>query len=199
MHWSLRHTKLLENMPNMVNNLVLSSSSRSGSGSDTPSLSGRSSDEEDGRASNNDQAGHSGEEEGGSGNEGNPEHQADNPDGEGEQESEDSSSDSDDESSDDGRGASEGAQHLEEVYSRVLRALHKTAKIMCSGYVKASGEIQPIINAAVQEAVQPNKIYIRLTSSHLSEWGQALHNMLNTDGASAEEREEASRAARLAG
>ena len=52
-------------------------------------------------------------------------------DGAGEQESEDSSSDSDDESSDDGRGTSEGAQHLEEVYSRVLRALHKTAKIMC--------------------------------------------------------------------
>ena len=187
----------------MVNDLILSSSSRSGSGSDTPSLSGRSSDEEDDRASNNDPTGHSGREEEGSDNEGHPDPdpgcQADNPDGAGEQESEDSSSDSDDDSSDDGRGTSEGAQHLEEVYSRVLRALHKTAKIMCTGYVKASGEIQPIVNTAVQEAVQPNKIYIWSISGHLSEWGQALHNMLNSDGASAEEREEASRAARLAG
>ena len=58
-------------------------------------------------------------------------------------------------------GTSEGAQHLEEVYSRVLRALHKTAQIMCAGYVKASSEIQPIVNDAVREAVQPDKIYIR--------------------------------------
>ena len=115
----------------------------------------------------------------------------------GTQESKDSSSDSDDESSDDGRGTSEAAQHLEEVYSWLLRALHKTTRIMCTGYVKAASEIQPIVNAAVQEAVQPNKIYIQSTSGHLSEWGQALHNMLNSDGASAEEREEASRAARL--
>ena len=162
-----------------------------------------SSDEEGDQASNNDQAGHSSGEEGRSGDEGdqdpNPGRQADNTGGAGDQESEDSSSDSDDESSDNGRGTSEGAQHLEEVYSRVLKALHKTAQIMCAGYVKASGEIQPIINEAVQEAVQPNKIYIRSTSGHLSEWGQALHNMLNSDGASAEEREEASRAARLAG
>ena len=81
----------------------------------------------------------------------------------------------------------EAAQHLEEVYSRVLRALHKTARIMCTGYIKAASEIQPIVNVAVQEAVQPNKIYIQLTSGHLSEWGEALHNMLNSDGASAEE------------
>ena len=81
----------------------------------------------------------------------------------------------------------------------MLSALHKIAKIMCTGYVKASCEIQPIVNAAVQEAVQPNRIYIRSTSEHLSEWGNALHNMLNIDGASAEEREEAGRSARLAG
>ena len=107
--------------------------------------------------------------------------------------------DSYDKSSDDGGGASEAAQHLEEVYRRILQALHKTAKIMCTGYVKAVSEIQPIVHAAVQEAVQPNKIYIQLTTSHLSEWGQALHDMLNSSGANAEEREEASRAARLAG
>ena len=179
------------------------------SGSKTPPLSGRSSDGEDDQASNNEHisenkpASRSGGEEGRSGDEGdpdlNPEQQADNTGGAGEQESDNSSSDSDDESSDDPGGNSEGAQHLEEVYGRVLKALHKTAKIMCSGYVKASGEIQPIVNEAVQGAVKPNKIYIRSTSGHLSEWGQALHNMLNSDGASVEEREEASRAARLAG
>ena len=70
---------------------------------------------------------------------------------------------------------------------------------MCSGYIRASSKIQPIINEAVQEAVHPNKIYIRSFSGHLGEWGHALHNMLNSDGASAEEREEASWAARLAG
>ena len=187
----------------VAHELVVSSSSRSSSSSDTASMSGRSSDGEDEQASNNDQAGHSGGEEGRSGDEGdpglNPDRQAGNPEGAGEQETEDSSSDSDDESSDDSRGNSEGAQHLEEVYSRVLTALHKTAKIMCSGYVKASSEIQPIVNAAVREAVLPNKIYIRSTSGHLSEWGHALHNMLNSDGASAKDREEASRAARLAG
>ena len=114
-------------------------------------------------------------------------------------ESGDSSSDSYDESSDDGRGPSEAVQHLEEVYRRILEALHKTAKIMCTGYVKAVSEIQPIVNAAVQEAVQPNKAYIQSTTGHLSEWGQALHDKLNSTGASAEEREAFSRAARLAG
>ena len=187
----------------VVHELVVSSSSRSGSGSETPSLSKRSSDGEDDQASNIDQASHSGGEEGRSGNEGdpglNPDRQADNTEGAGEQESEDSSSDSEDESSDDGMGASEGAQHLEEVYSWMLTALHKTAGIMCAGYVKASGEIQPIFNAVVREAVQPDKIYIRSTSGHLCEWGHALHNMFNTSGASAAEREEASWAARLAG
>ena len=187
----------------VVHELVVSSSSRSGSGSETPSLSERSSDGEEDQASNIDQAGHSGGEEGRSSTEGdpglNPDRQADNTEGAGKQESEDSSSDSEDESSDDGMGTSEGAQHLEEVYSRVLTALHKTAQIMCAGYIKASGEIQPIVNAAVRDAVQPDKIYIRSTTGHLSEWGHALHNMLNASGASAEEREEASRAARLAG
>ena len=70
---------------------------------------------------------------------------------------------------------------------------------MCTGYVKAVSEIQPIVHAVVQEAVQPNKIYIQSTTGHLSEWGQALHDMLNSSGATVEEREEASRAARLAG
>ena len=88
---------------------------------------------------------------------------------------------------------------MEEVYSRILQALHKTARIMCTSYVRAASDIQPIINAAVQEAIRPNKIYIQSTTSHLSEWGQALHDMLNSDGASTKEREKASRAARLAG
>ena len=158
---------------------------------------------EDGQASNDEQASHSGEEGGRSGDEGDqgpgPDPQGGNPDGAGGQETEDTSSDSDDESSDGDGGNPEGAQHLEEVYSRVLTALHKTAKILCAGYVKASSEIQPIVNAAVQEAVLPNKTYIRSTSGHLSEWGHALHRMLDSDGASAQEREEASRAARTAG
>ena len=70
---------------------------------------------------------------------------------------------------------------------------------MCAGYEKASGDVQPIVQAAVQEAVQPNKTYIRVATSHLSEWGQALHEMLNSDGASAEEWERTNWAARLAG
>ena len=187
----------------VLHDLVLSSSPRSGSGSETPALSGHPSDGEDDQASNIDPTtGHSGGEEGRSGDEGDPDG---NPDQAGDaggadgQESEDSSSDSSDESSDDDMGTSEGAQHLEEVYRRVLTALHKTAQIMSVGYVKASSEIQPIVNAAVREAVQPDRIYIRSTSGHLHEWGQALHDMFSIDGASAEEREEASRAARLAG
>ena len=180
--------------------LVVSSSSRSSSSSSkTGSVSGRPSDGEDEQVSNDEQAGHSGGEEGRSGDEGGPGPQAGNPDGTDGQETEDSSSDSGDESSDGDGGNPEGAQHLEEVYSRVLTALHKTAKILCSGYVKASGEIQPIVNAAVREAVLPNKVYIRSTSGHLDEWGHVLYNMLNSGGASVEEREEASRAARLAG
>ena len=115
-------------------------------------------------------------------------------------ESDDSSSDSeDDDTNDDGGGTSEAAQHLEEVYSRILKALHKTAKIMCAGYEKASGDVQPIIQVVVQEAVRPNKTYIWAATGHLSEWGQALHDMLNSDGASAEEWERTNRAARLAG
>ena len=198
----------------VTQDLAMSSSAR-GSGSETGSMSGNPSDVEDeqnsnaGQASdiehdsNNEPAGHSGDEERSGGDEGghspgrNP--PANNPEGAGRQETEDSSSDSGDESSDGDGGNPEGAQHQEEVYSRILTALHKTAKIMCTGYVKASCEIQPIVNAAVQEVIQPNRIYIRSTSEHLSEWGSALHDMLNVDGASAKEREAAGRAARLAG
>ena len=43
------------------------------------------------------------------------------------------------------------------------------------------------------------KIALPIAPGHLSEWGQALHDMLNSDGASAEEQERASRAAQLAG
>ena len=190
----------------MVRELVVSSSSRSGSSSDTASMSGGASDGEEDRASTHthDYAGHS-DREGGSGDERGPASppgsQAGNPGDGGTRDTEDSSSDSsdEDESSDDNGGNPEGAQHQEEVYSRVLTALHKTAQILCSGYVKASSEIQPIVNEAVREAVRPDKIYIRSTSRHLNAWGQALHNMLNVEGSSAEEREEASRAARLAG
>ena len=105
----------------------------------------------------------------------------------------------DDDTSDDGGGASEVAQHLEEVYSRILKALHKTAKIMCTGYEKATGDVQGIVQTAVQEVTLPNKTFIQATTGHLSEWGRALHNMLNSEGASAEERERANREARLAG
>ena len=183
--------------------LSSSSSSRSGSSSNMPPLSGEPSDDDGGQASDNDPAGASCGEEGRSDNEENPgsgpERQPGNRGNASNRESEDSSSDSYDKSSDDGGGASEAAQHLEEVYSRILRALHKMAKIMCTGYVKAASDIQPIVHAVVQEAVQPNKIYIQSTTGHLSEWGQALHDMLNSDGANAEEWEKASRTARLAG
>ena len=112
---------------------------------------------------------------------------------------EDSSSDSDDDTSDNGGGASEVAQHLEEVYSRILKALHKTARIMCTGYEKETGDVQGIVQRAVQEVTQPNKTFIRSTTAHLCQWGQAIHNMLNSKGASAEERDKANREARLAG
>ena len=59
--------------------------------------------------------------------------------------------------------------------------------------------VQGIVQVAVQEVTWPNKTYIQSATSHLSEWGQALHDMLNSDGATAEERERASRVARLAG
>ena len=191
----------------VVQDLIVSSSSRSSSSSETASMSGPVSDGEDDQASTHthDYAGNSGAEEGRSGNEGGP---APAPDPKTETRMVRIG----------GkpktvpltrvmtmnRATTTGAtrmerKHQEEIYSRVLTALHKTAKIMCSGYVKASSEIQPIVNEAVREAVQPNRTYIRSTSGHLNEWGQALHNMLNSDGSSAEEREEASRAARLAG
>ena len=182
---------------------LLLSSSRSGSGSETPSLSGGASDDDGGRASGNESAGPSGGEEGRSDHENNPGaspgHQPANRRGASGRESESNSSDSDDECSDDGMSTTEAAQHLEAVYSQILDGLHKTAKIMSTGYMKAAGEIQPIVHAAVQEAVRPNKAYIQSTTGHLSEWGEALHAMLNSDGANAEERDRASRAARLAG
>ena len=186
-----------------VDELAVSSSSRGDSGSDTPSLSGDPSDDDDGQTSNNEQAGASGREEERSDNEENPGSGLDcQPNDRGDAsnwESEDGSSDSYDESSDDGGGSSEAAQHLEEVYRWILQALHKMANIMCIGYVKAASEIQPIVHVAVQEAVQPNKTYIQSTTGHLSEWGQTLHDMLNSSGASAEEWKAFSRAARLAG
>ena len=181
----------------------MSSSPRSGSSSDTPSLSGGLSDDDGGGASGNESASPSGGEEGRSDHENNPgagpERQPDNRGGASGRESDNSSSNLDDESSDDGRGTTEAAQHLEAVYSRILEALHKTAKIMSTGYMKAAGEIQPIVHAAVQEAIRPNKAYIQSTTSHLSEWGEALHAMLNSDGANTEERDRVSQAAWLAG
>ena len=115
------------------------------------------------------------------------------------QESEDSSSDSDDDTSDDGGSASEAAQHLEEVYSHILKALHKTARIMCTGYERVTSDVQDIVQRAVQEVIWPNKTFIRSTAAHLSQWGQAIHNMLNSEGASTEERDRANREAWLAG
>ena len=114
-------------------------------------------------------------------------------------ESEDSSSDSDDDTSNDGGSASEAAQHLEEVYSWILKALHKTARIMCTGYEKATSDVQGIVQRVVQEVIRPNKTFIRSTAAHLSQWGQAIHDMLNSEGASAEEWDRANREARLAG
>ena len=115
------------------------------------------------------------------------------------QESEGSFSDSDDDTSDDGGGASEAAQHLEEVYSRILKALHKTAKIMCTGYERATGDVQGIVQRTVQEVTQPNRTFIQSTTAHLCQWGQAIHNMLNSEGATTKERDKANREARLAG
>ena len=145
-----------------------------------PSGNGRGSDNEDNRSEG------TGRRAGGRGGESN-------------RESESSSSDSDDDTSDDGSGASEAAQHLEEVYTCILKALHKTAKIMCTGYERATGDVQGIVQRAVQEATQPNRTFIRLTTAHLCQWGQAIHSMLNSEGASAEERDRANREARLAG
>ena len=70
---------------------------------------------------------------------------------------------------------------------------------MCTGYERATGDVQGIVQRAVQEVTQPNKTFIRATTAHLTQWGQALHNMLNSEGASAEEREKANREARMAG
>ena len=181
----------------VVEDLIVSSSSESSS--DTPAMSGDLSDGERDQALGNKTAGPSGngrrsDNEGDRGEGG--ERRTGGRGDESNRESDDSSSDSeDDDTSDDSGGASEAAQHLEEVYSWVLKALHKTAKIMCTGYKKATGDVQGII----QEVTRPNKTYIQAATGHLSKWGQALHDMLNSDSASAEERERTSRAARLAG
>ena len=66
-------------------------------------------------------------------------------------------------------------------------------------YERATGDVQGIVQRAVQQVTQPNKTFIRATNAHLSQWGQALHNMLNSEGASVEEREKANREAWLAG
>ena len=174
--------------------LVVSDSSKSGSnsGSDTPAMSRDPSNDERDQASGGDSAGPSSDGR-------RSDNEGDRGEGrecwggvrgsESSRESDDSSSDSEnDDTSNDGRGASEAAQHLEEVYSQILKALHKTAKIMCTSYEKVSGDVQPIVQAAVQEAVRPNNTYIQAATSHLSEWGQALHDMLNSDGASTEEQ-----------
>ena len=184
----------------VAGDLLVSSSSKSGSDSDTPAMSMLLSGDED-QASGNESAGPSGTRRG-SGNESDRgrECRTGGRGEEGNQESEDSSSDSgDDDTSDDGGGASEVVQHLEEVYSRILKALHKTAKIMCAGYEKATGNVQSIVQMAVQEVTLPNKTFIWATTDHLSEWGQAVHNMLNSEGASTKEQEKANREARLAG
>ena len=178
--------------------LIVSDSSKSSS--NTPAMSRGPSDDEGDQASGSDSASPSGDGRR-SDNEGDRsesgERRGGARGGESSRESDNSSSNSeDDDTSDDSRGASEAAQHLEEVYSRILKALHKTAKIMCAGYEKASGDVQPIVQAVVQEAVRPNKTYIRAATG---EWGQALHDMLNSDGASPEEWERTNRAARLAG
>ena len=153
----------------------------SGNEAEDPSGNGRGSDNEDNRSEDAErQTGGHGEES--------------------DRESEDSSSDSDDDDTSDYSGStSEAAQHLEEVYSRILKALHKTARIMCTGYERATGDVQGIIQRAVQHVTQPNKTFIQATNAHLSQWGQALHNMLDSEGASAEEREKANREARMAG
>ena len=184
----------------VTKDLLVSSSSESDS--DTPAMSAALSSDED-QASGNEAADPSGNGRG-SDNEDNRSEDAERRTGgrgeESNRESEDSSSDSDDDdTSDDGGSTSEAAQQLEEVYSRILKALHKTARIMCTGYERATGDVQGIVQRAVQQVTQPNKTFIRATNAHLSQWGQALHNMLDSEGASAEEREKANREARLAG
>ena len=131
--------------------------------------------------------------------EGGGEHRAGTPNDGSNRESDDSSSGlDDDDTSDEGRATSDAAAHLEEVYGQIPKALHKTTKIMCTGYERATGDVQGIFRTAVQQAMQPNRTYIWATTGHLSEWGQTLHDMLNCEGTTPEERERASRAARLA-
>ena len=116
--------------------LVVSDSSKSGSdsGSDTPAMSRDPSNDERDQASGGDSAGPSSDGR-------RSDNEGDRDEGgecrssvrgsESNRESNNSSSDSeDDDTSDDDGGTSEAAQHLEEVYSQILKALHKTAKIM---------------------------------------------------------------------
>ena len=169
---SSRGTSPVRSAGSAAGDLLVSSSSEGGSDSDTPAMSTVLSGDED-QASGNESAGPSGIRRG-SGNESNQgrECRTGGRGEEGNQESEDSSSDTgDDDTSDNGGGASEAAQHLEEVYSCILKALHKTAKIMCAGYEKATGDVQGIVQTAVQEVTLPNKTFIRVTTGHLSEWG----------------------------
>ena len=186
----------------VTKDLLVSSSSEGDSDSDTPAMSAPMSSGED-QASGNGAADPSGNGRGSDNKDNRSEDTERRTSGRGEEsnrESEDSSSDSDDDdTSDDGGNTLEAAQHLEEVYSRILKALHKTARIMCTGYERATGDVQGIVQRAVQQVTQPNKTFIRVTNAHLSQWGQALHDMLNSEGASTEEREKATREARLAG
>ena len=132
-------------------------SSSSDDDSDTPAMSTAMSSDED-RASDNEAAGPSGDGGGSDNDHDNEDNRSEDAEHQGRgdvdnRESKDSSSDSDDDTSDNGGSASEAAQHLEEVYSHILKALHKTARIMCTGYEKATSDVQGIIQRVVQEAI----------------------------------------------
>ena len=160
---------LVHSVGSMVEELIVSLSSESGS--NTPAMSGDLSDDEGDQASGNETAGPSGngrrsDNEGDRGEGG--ECRAGGHGDERNRESDDSSSDSEDDyTSDDGGGTPEAAQHLEEVYSQILKALQKTAKIMCTGYDKAASDMQGIVQVVVQEAIWPNKTYIQAATGHL--------------------------------
>ena len=197
---SSRSASPASSVRSVVDELALSSSEGSRAGSETPELSHGPSDNKEDRASGNESAGSAGENSGNDdGDVGGGENQATGGgnDGDDPGSGDDSSSDSDN-SSDDGGGASDEAQHLEEVYNRVLRALHKTARIMNRGYRKAIIDIQGVVQQAVREATQPDRAYIQATTNHLGRWGEALIDMLSCEG-NAEERARTSRLARLAG
>ena len=48
---------------------------------------------------------------------------------------------------------------------------------MCTGYEKATSDVQGIVQRAVQEVIRPNRTFIRSTAAHLTQWGQAIHDM----------------------